>query len=114
MSETYRCPKCGSENTVWAGYRHNKSGKKRLRKCNECGHRFTPDDGFLRMRFPKEVIVEAVSLYMDGLSLSKVQKHMWQHHEIKVSRWTILKWARKYSELLQQFPDKLEAAFLKR
>jgi len=60
------------------------------------------------MRKPKEAIVEAVSLYMDGLSLSKVQKHLWQHHGIKVSRWAILKWVRKYSELLQDTTGNLE------
>jgi len=60
------------------------------------------------MRKPKEAIVEAVSLYIDGLSLSKVQKHLWQHHGIKISRWAILKWVRKYSDLLQEFTSNLE------
>lgn len=60
--ETYKCPKCGSRNSVWRGYRYNKTGKKRLRKCKNCGVNFTPDDGFLRRRFQKEHIVEAVSL----------------------------------------------------
>jgi transposase-like protein len=80
MDKIYKCPKCGSTDTLWRGYRYNKSSKKRLRKCKHCGRKFTPDDGFLRMRRPKESIVEAVSLYIDGLPLSKVQKHLWQHH----------------------------------
>ncbi len=71
--ETYKCPKCGSYDNVWRGYRYNESGKKRLRKCKSCGAKFTPDDGFLRRRFRKQHIVEAVSLYQSGLSLSKVK-----------------------------------------
>jgi len=67
--ETYICPQCGSRDSVWRGYRYNKSGKKRLRKCKNCGVIFTPDDSFLRRRFQKEHIVEAVSLYQSGLSL---------------------------------------------
>jgi len=85
--ELYKCPKCGSQDSVWRGYRYNESGKKRLRKCKNCGSKFSPDDGFLRRRFHKEHIVEAVSLYQSGLSLSKVKDHMWQHHGVKVSRW---------------------------
>jgi transposase-like protein len=104
-------PKCNlcqsSDYVVKSGMRHNKSMDKQMYWCKRCNHRFTPNDGFLRMRKPKEIIVEAVSLYIDGLSLSKVQKHLWQHHGVKVSRWAILKWVRKYSRLLQEFADEL-------
>jgi hypothetical protein len=31
--ETYKCPKCGSQDSVWRGYRYNESGKKRLINC---------------------------------------------------------------------------------
>jgi transposase-like protein len=105
---SYKCPKCGSRDSVWRGYRYNESGKKRLRKCKNCGAKFSPDDGFLRRRFQKEHIVEAVSLYQSGLSLSKVKDHMWQHHGIKVSRWMILLWCRDYSKLIDKFTEKLE------
>jgi DNA-directed RNA polymerase subunit RPC12/RpoP len=44
--ELYKCPKCGSQDSVWRGYRYNESGKKRLRKCKNCGSKFSPDDGF--------------------------------------------------------------------
>ncbi len=100
--ETSKCPKCGSLDSVWRGYRYNKSVKKRLKKCKICGTKFTPDDGFLRRRFQKEHIVEAVSLYQSGLSLSKVKDRMWQHRKVKVSRWMILLWSRDYSETLDE------------
>ena len=108
MENKYRCPTCKSENTVWRGYRYNQSGKHHLRKCNDCDRKFTPDDGFLRMRKPKDAILEAISLYNDGLSLSKVKNHLWQHHGVKVSRWMILRWVRKYSKLLVGYTSKLK------
>jgi hypothetical protein len=74
--------------------------EKRLRKCKNCGSKFSPDDGFIRRRFQKEHIVEAVYLYQDGLSLSKVKDNMWQHHGVKVSRWMILLWCRDYSRII--------------
>ena len=103
--ETYKCPKCGSNDSVWRGYRYNESGKRRLRKCKNCGSKFSPDDGFLRRRFQKKHIVEAVSLHQSGLSLSKVKDHMWQHHGVKVSRWMILLWCRDYSRIINNFTE---------
>ncbi|MDO9096813.1 MAG: hypothetical protein Q7U60_01645 [Candidatus Methanoperedens sp.] len=105
--ERYKCPECGSLDGVWRGYRYNKSAKKRLRKCKSCGAKFTPDDGFLRRRFQKEHIVEAVSLYKSGLSLGKVKDYMWQHHGVKVSRWMILLWSRDYSLMINKFIETL-------
>ncbi len=102
VEEMYKCPECGSLDSVWRGYRYNKSAKKRLRKCKRCGTKFTPDDGFLRRRFQKEHIVEAVSLYQSGLSLGKVKDYMWQHHGVKVSRWMILLWSRDYSIMINK------------
>lgn len=107
VEEIYKCPECGSMDSVWRGYRYNKSMKKRMRKCKSCGIKFTPDDGFLRRRFKKEQIIEAVSLYQNGLSLGKVKDYMWQHHGVKVSRWMILLWSRDYSMMINKFIETL-------
>ncbi len=96
------CPKCGGSECVWSGYRFNKSGKKRLRKCKSCGAKFTPDDGFLRRRFQKKHIVEAVSLHQRGLSLSKVKEHLQQNHGVEVSRWMISLWCRDYFGMMDR------------
>ncbi len=98
-TENHACPKCGYQDSVRHGYRYNKLGAKRLRKCKGCGARFTPDDGFLRRRFQKEHIVKAVSLHQSGLSLGKVKEHMLEHHGVKVSRWMISLWCRDYKTM---------------
>lgn len=99
------CPKCGSQISVWHGYRYNKSGAKRLKKCKGCNAKFTPDDGFLGRRFQKKHIIEAVSLRRGGLSLGKVREHMQQCHRIEVSRWMISLWCRDYSGTVDGFAD---------
>jgi len=53
------------------------------------------------MRFSPEVIVRAVHQHEDGFSLSKVQNHLWQHDNVRVTRWTISMWVRKYSDFLK-------------
>jgi len=100
MSSTERkeCSFCGSRNTVWRGYRYNVSGKKRMMLCKSCGKKFTPDNGFLRMRFKPEVIKKAVVLRKKGYSSAEVKEHLQRYEGIKVSRWTIIKWERKYGK----------------
>lgn len=41
MARPYKCPYCHSTRTVWKGYRLRKRDKVRLRKCQDCGRRFT-------------------------------------------------------------------------
>jgi hypothetical protein len=94
-----RCPFCSSKNTVWRGYRYNEKTKKRLRLCKSCGRKFTPDPVFWRMRFSPEEIRDAVRLYnVRGFSSSEAQKHL-RRKGIRVSRWTIILWSRKFKDL---------------
>ena len=97
-----RCTKCKSDNVIKQGFRHNKSGRKQKYLCKICGKHFVPDDGFKRMRFKPKSIVRAIHLHTDGLSLSKVQNHLYQHDNIKVSRWAIAQWVKKYSKSIKK------------
>ncbi len=96
------CPYCKSKETVWRGYRYNRATKKRLRLCKKCGRKFTPDDRFLRMRFRKDHILKAIKLYDQGLSSSDVVRTLKKEFGIKVSRWTIICWGRKYQDLIKK------------
>lgn len=91
-----KCPKCGSEHVIFRGFRHNKNSDKRMRLCKRCGRKFTPDDGFLRMRFRAEDVQYALSLRKKGFSLAEAQLHL-KRKGIKVSRWTISKWERRFA-----------------
>ena len=96
------CELCRSKDVMKKGFRYNKTGKKQKHYCNKCNHWFVEDDGFKRMRFKPKIIVRAVHQYEDGLSLSKVKNHLNQHDYTKVTRWTILKWVKKYSYFLKK------------
>ena len=89
------CPYCKSRNIVSAGYRYNRSGKKNIEKCKKCGRKFTDDKKFLRMRFKKNHIMKAVELNKK-LSLSETANYMLNYYNVKVSRWTISKWSKRY------------------
>ena len=102
------CPNCKSSKIVKQGFRYNKSGRKQKYKCTECGKYFVVDDGFKRMRLKPKIIVRAIHMYADGLSLSKVQNHLYQHDNVKVSRWTIAKWVKKYSDTIKKTIPNIE------
>ena len=95
------CPKCSATDIVKRGKRYNQSCVKQLYRCNLCRSTFVEPDGFERMRFRKEDVVRAIHQHLDGLSLFKVQYHMWQHDNVKVSRSTICKWNKKYAVFLK-------------
>lgn len=102
------CPYCNDKAfVVRNGWRYNKSGRKQKYFCRKCGKSFTFDDGFLRMRNKKEHVVEAVSLYKSGLSLRCIKEHMWQHHALRISRWSLLCWVRRFSKLISRFASTL-------
>jgi len=95
------CPKCRSKNLIKRGKRKTKVSIKQRYMCSDCGKRFVKDDGFKRMRHKPEIISRAIHMHQDGLSLFQVQYHLWQHDGIKVSRWAIAKWEKKYSLFLK-------------
>ena len=98
MQKRIFCPYCKSPNFVFRGYRYNEKSKKHLRLCKKCGRKFTLRDKYFRMRFTKEDIRRAVSLYKKGFSLAEVKLRL-EREGVKVSRWTILKWSKKYKTL---------------
>jgi len=49
------------------------------------------------MRFSGEEILKAVALRRKGFSSAEAKKHL-ERRGIRVSRWTILKWAKKYDK----------------
>lgn len=88
-----KCPYCKGRG-VKRGFRYNEKGKTPVRKCTRCKRIFTPSR-FRRMRYSDRTIIRAVSLYKKGKSAAKVRDAL-AADRIKVSRWTIIKWARKF------------------
>ena len=98
---SFNCPTCSGSDIVFRGKRYNRSGVKQLYRCNDCRSKFVEPDGFERMRHKKEDIVRAIHQHNDGLSLFKVQYHLYQHDGVKVSREAIRLWVKKYGFFLK-------------
>jgi len=95
------CHSCKSEDVAKKGMRYNAFGKKQKYRCCNCKKWFIEPDGFERMRHKPEIIVRAIHMHEDGMSLSKTQNHLWQHDGIAITRKTINDWTKKYSSFLK-------------
>ena len=103
------CPYCNFSDCVKRGKRRNKLGVKQRFICNDCKRQFVIDDGFKKMRHNPSIIVRAVHQHVDGMSLSKVKNHLWQHDKVKVTRGAMSLWIKKYSIFLKSYSFKLKA-----
>ena len=96
-----KCIYCKSNDVVCNGKRKRKVRIKQNYFCNKCKKQFVEVDGFERMRFKPKIIVRAIHMHEDGLSLSKIQNHLWQYDHVKIARKTILGWVGKFSVFLK-------------
>lgn len=95
------CIYCDSASVVKRGMRYNDLETKQRFLCSDCNASFVEHDGFEHMRHHEEDIVRAIHQYEDGLSMKKVQNHLWQHDGVKVARKTIYGWLKKYGVFLK-------------
>lgn len=93
------CKYCGSESVTKKGFVNG----KQLYKCKDCGHRFYENGRFAKMKTDKSLVVTALNLYYDGLSLRKAQRNLEQIFGERISQVTILNWIKKYSKLVKEF-----------
>jgi transposase-like protein/DNA-directed RNA polymerase subunit RPC12/RpoP len=101
------CQYCGSNEIVKAGLRKNKNGNIQKYLCRKCGHYFTINLGFERMRATPQIITSAMQLYFTGESLRNVQKFL-KLQGVTVSHVAILKWIKKYVGLMEKYLERMK------
>jgi len=101
------CRFCNSVDLLRWGYRKTRQGKKPRFKCRTCGKRFVVDEGFLKSRFDPKIVTLCLDMYYKGASFRKITQHVAQFYGLKVTHVAILKWVRKFSELLDKYTTSL-------
>lgn len=96
------CIYCSSSNFILNGY--SEKGVQRY-KCNDCKRRFCEKGIFARMRFPKEVITNALFLRSYPLSTRNVKRVLNKLNEIKVSHVSVYNWVIKFAPHLCKFAN---------
>lgn len=103
------CGKCQSDQIVKNGFRKVKNKAKRQRYvCLNCGYRFIlGENGFSKVSSDPHIIVETLNLVMGGMSLRNISRHVFTVHQVKISHVAIMKWVRKYTQVMKAYVDKL-------
>jgi len=97
----------GVDYVIRKGYRYNKSGIKQIWHCNKCSRKFTPDNGFWKMKNTPETVTEALDLYEQGFSLEETSEHLWKHHAIKISPTAVRHWVVNYGRKIHRYAETL-------
>lgn len=71
--------------------------------CKDCGKSFVLEKAFERMKSSPKIIPVALDLFFKGCSYRKIVDHLKQFYGVKVTYVAIIKWVRKYTELMKQY-----------
>lgn len=105
MRTTMMCKYCSSSKVVKNGF--SKGTQRYL--CKICQHKFlTNNDSFVRMRSPSHVVVAALNLYYEGLSVRKTSTQLYDIFGIEVTQVTIWNWIQKYGKMVSEYVETLQ------
>ena len=101
------CQFCHSKAIEKFGVRKNKSGDIQRFICEFCKRTFSINVGFEKMKHNPQAITTAMQLYFSGESLRNTQKSL-RLLGVQVCHRTVYKWIQKYSELMQNYAEKIQ------
>jgi transposase-like protein len=102
------CKYRGSLNVVRIGIRHNTHRDAQRYLCNDCGHKFALNDGFEKVKAMPKAVTVALDLCFKGVSHRKIVDHLKQFEGITVTQPAVLKWIRKYIELMSEYVEQFQ------
>ena len=98
------CKFCGLSSVVKNGM---KNGSQRY-LCKGCRHKFYDNgNSFAKMRTPTHVIVSALNMYFQGLSVRKVSEELSEIFGEEISQVSIWSWVQKYSRAVADYVETL-------
>src|SRR6202158_1165831 len=92
------CPRCSSKFSVKKGRRKNRFRALQVFQCSECFYKFTAAAG-KNKSYPPGVILETVSTYNLGNSLSDTQRVVRKRLHVDIPEGTIRSWIRAHKPL---------------
>jgi transposase-like protein len=105
--DVHACLYCQSPQIVRDGVRHNSHGNIQKFRCKACGHYFTINIGFERMKHSPQGITAAMQLYFSGESLRNTAKSL-RLIGVEVSHKTVYYWIRKYVEVMSKYLNQIK------
>ena len=90
------CPRCGSKEIVKSGKRYSKYNIAQRYGCKICGTTFCESvHGYFKSKYPLYVKQFAIEMYLNGLSLKRVQDKLQEDLGVEVSQVSIGNWLKQ-------------------
>jgi transposase-like protein len=89
-----RCKFCRSPEVIKNGLRKN----TQYWLCKSCGHGFVDNQALPKMKYPADLVIQAVSDYYNGASLYKICREMEQTSGVSPAGSAVYQWVRKFAE----------------
>ncbi len=104
------CPRCYSTTICKNGFRTIKNEIKRQKyACKRCQYKFiVGENGFSKVSSDPKIITEALNLIFSGVSYRNVARHIRITYHVMISHVAILKWFRKYVQIMKEYVDSLK------
>ncbi|HET7209338.1 MAG TPA: hypothetical protein VFI95_22370, partial [Terriglobales bacterium] len=93
------CPKCGCKRAVKKGKRRNRMQTRQIYECSECLHHFTAVAAGKNKSYPLKTILEAISTFNLGHSLTKTQQIIRRRFHLDIPERTISSWLAEHRPL---------------
>lgn len=93
------CPKCGCKRTVKKGKRRNRMQTLQIYECSECLHHFTAGAAGKNKSYPLKTILDAVSTFNLGHSLTETQQTIRRRFHLDIPERTISSWLAEHRPL---------------
>jgi len=103
----HKCPYCGSTKTILKGFRYNKQGAVRIRKCKECNKWFKDVPSANHKGNNTLFMIISLDLYYKGLSLREIKHHLEQIYNVEKPVSTLHRWILKLTDILRGACKKL-------
>ena len=99
LERTISCRFCGSTDLSKSGwYKDNQ-----YYICKNCGRKSAETDTYPRMKYPKELIIRALTYYYNGMSSWNIARTFNDMKNIDLPQSTIWRWIIKYSEIVNTY-----------
>jgi len=93
------CPECQCPNTIRKGKRRNHMRALQVYQCRECMRRFTLGDASKHKSYPLKVILDTLSTFNTGHSLSETQAIIRRRFHVDIPERTMSAWLTEHREL---------------
>lgn len=71
--------------------------------CKSCGRKFSGNDTYPHMKYPRETIIKAITNYYGGMSYRNISQTFENLDTIKIPESTLWRWAVKYTNMVNKY-----------